>query len=293
MLVQKESEEYKMNMKKRLLAAVMACALVGTLFTGCNSDNAAGSDDTSSSGKAEPVTIKMSGSTSMEDLAKGLAEDYHSKNGNVTIDVQLGGSGAGIKNVQDGNSQIGNVSRALKDTETGLKEYKVAIDSISVIVNKENAVSDISKENLIKIFKGEITNWKEVGGADMKIAVIGRESGSGTRAAFEELLKVEDACKYSQELTETGIVATSVASTAGAIGYISYAYLNDTVKGLKIDGVDCTIDNVKAGTYPIQRPFLMVTKEDESNADVKAFLDYVLSDEGQAIVTSLHLISVK
>ena len=271
----------------------MACALVGTLFTGCNSDNAGGSDDTSSSGKAEPVTIKMSGSTSMEDLAKGLAEDYHSKNGNVTIDVQLGGSGAGIKNVQDGNSQIGNVSRALKDTETGLKEYKVAIDSISVIVNKENAVSDISKENLIKIFKGQITNWKEVGGADMKIALIGRESGSGTRAAFEELLKVEDACKYSQELTETGIVATSVASTAGAIGYISYAYLNDTVKGLKIDGVDCTIDNVKAGTYPIQRPFLMVTKEDESNADVKAFLDYVLSDEGQAIVTSLHLISVK
>lgn len=293
MLVQKESEEYKMNMKKRLLAAVMACVLVGTLFTGCNSDNAGGSGDTSSSGNAEPVTIKMSGSTSMEDLAKGLAEDYHSKYGNVTIDVQLGGSGAGIKNVQDGNSQIGNVSRALKDTETGLKEYKVAIDSISVIVNKENAVSDISTENLIKIFKGEITNWKEVGGADMKIAVIGRESGSGTRAAFEELLKVEDACKYSQELTETGIVATSVASTAGAIGYISYAYLNDTVKGLKIDGVDCTIDNVKAGTYPIQRPFLMVTKENESNADVKAFLDYVLSDEGQAIVTSLHLISVK
>ncbi len=282
-----------MNMKKRLLAAVMACVLVGTLFTGCNSDNAGGSGDTSSSGNAEPVTIKMSGSTSMEDLAKGLAEDYHSKYGNVTIDVQLGGSGAGIKNVQDGNSQIGNVSRALKDTETGLKEYKVAIDSISVIVNKENAVSDISTENLIKIFKGEITNWKEVGGADMKIAVIGRESGSGTRAAFEELLKVEDACKYSQELTETGIVATSVASTAGAIGYISYAYLNDTVKGLKIDGVDCTIDNVKAGTYPIQRPFLMVTKENESNADVKAFLDYVLSDEGQAIVTSLHLISVK
>ncbi len=282
-----------MNMKKRLLAAVMACVLVGTLFTGCNSDNAGGSGDTSSSGNAEPVTIKMSGSTSMEDLAKGLAEDYHSKYGNVTIDVQLGGSGAGIKNVQDGNSQIGNVSRALKDTETGLKEYKVAIDSISVIVNKENAVSDISTENLIKTFKGELTNWKEVGGADMKIAVIGRESGSGTRAAFEELLKVEDACKYSQELTETGIVATSVASTAGAIGYISYAYLNDTVKGLKIDGVDCTIDNVKAGTYPIQRPFLMVTKENESNADVKAFLDYVLSDEGQAIVTSLHLISVK
>ena len=282
-----------MNMKKRLLAAVMACVLVGTLFTGCNSDNAGGSGDTSSSGNAEPVTIKMSGSTSMADLAKGRAEDYHSKYGNVTIDVQLGGSGAGIKNVQDGNSQIGNVSRALKDTETGLKEYKVAIDSISVIVNKENAVSDISTENLIKTFKGELTNWKEVGGADMKIAVIGRESGSGTRAAFEELLKVEDACKYSQELTETGIVATSVASTAGAIGYISYAYLNDTVKGLKIDGVDCTIDNVKAGTYPIQRPFLMVTKENESNADVKAFLDYVLSDEGQAIVTSLHLISVK
>ena len=162
MLVQKESEEYKMNMKKRLLAAVMACALVGTLFTGCNSDNAGGSDDTSSSGKAEPVTIKMSGSTSMEDLAKGLAEDYHSKNGNVTIDVQLGGSGAGIKNVQDGNSQIGNVSRALKDTETGVTATTIAQDGIAVIVNNENPVENLTSDQVKSIFTGETTVWADV-----------------------------------------------------------------------------------------------------------------------------------
>ncbi len=282
-----------MTRGKRLSVVVSAFVLAAAMLTGCNPNLGGGSDNPTSGGSTAAVTIKMSGSTSMEDLAKGLAEGYHSKHGNITVDVQLGGSGAGIKNVQDGNSQIGNVSRALKESETGLKEYKVAIDSISVIVNKENAVSDLSKENLIRIFKGEITNWKEVGGADRQIAVIGREAGSGTRAAFEELLKLEDACKYSQELTETGIVATSVSATPGAIGYISYAYLNDTVKGLKIDGVDCTIDNVKSGAYPIQRPFLMVTRENEDSTAVKSFLDYVLSDEGQAIVTDLHLISVK
>lgn len=279
---------------KKLLAAVLACTMAGILFTGCDNSGSGSGGSTSSgeAGNTEPTVIQMSGSTSMEELAKAFAEDYATRGGNVTIDVQLGGSSVGIKNVQDGVSQIGNVSRELKDSETGLKAYTVAIDSISVIVNKNNAVSDLTKDQIEKIFTGEITNWKEVGGKDAAIAVVGREAGSGTRDAFEELFDIKDKAKYSQELTETGIVATTVANTEGAIGYISYAYLNDTVKGLKVDGVECTTETVKNGSYPVQRPFLMVTRENESSQAVKDFLDYVLSADGQAIVSQLKLITV-
>lgn len=274
-------------MKKKVFAAIAACAMIGGLFAGCSSEGT----DSNGSKTGENTVIQMSGSTSMEELAKAFAEDYMAKE-NVTIDVQLGGSSVGVKNVQDGVSQIGNVSRALKDSETGLKANTVAIDSISVIVNKNNQVENLTKDQITKIFTGEITNWKEVGGKDAPIAVIGREAGSGTRDAFEEIFGIKDKAKYGQELTETGIVATTVSTTEGAIGYISYAYLNDTVKGLKVDGVACSVETVKDGSYPVQRPFLMVTKETVSEP-VQKFIDYVLSADGQAIVEQLNLITVE
>ena len=240
--------------------------------------------------------ISMVGSTSMEKFANALSESFMEKYPNVTVTAEFVGSGAGIEAVSNGTADIGNSSRNLKDEEKagGVAENIVAIDGIAVVVDGANTVEDLTKQQLSDIYEGKITNWKDAGGNDAPIVVVGRESGSGTRSAFEELLKLEDVCKYSNELDSTGAVMAKVASTPGAIGYVSLDVLDDTVKAVKLEGAEPTEENIKAGTYFLSRPFVMATKGDisEQNDLVKALFDYIYSDEGAEIVKSVGLIAV-
>lgn len=240
--------------------------------------------------------ISMVGSTSMEKFANALSESFMEKYPNVTVTAEFVGSGAGIEAVSNGTADIGNSSRNLKDEEkaNGVAENIVAIDGIAVVVDGANTVEDLTKQQLSDIYEGKITNWKDAGGNDAPIVVVGRESGSGTRSAFEELLKLEDMCKYSNELDSTGAVMAKVASTPGAIGYVSLDVLDDTVKAVKLEGAEPTEENIKAGSYFLSRPFVMATKGDisEQNELVKALFDYIYSDEGAEIVKSVGLIAV-
>lgn len=240
--------------------------------------------------------ISMVGSTSMEKFANALSESFMEKYPNVTVTAEFVGSGAGIEAVSNGTADIGNSSRNLKDEEKagGVAENIVAIDGIAVVVDGANTVEDLTKQQLSDIYEGKITNWKDACGNDAPIVVIGRESGSGTRSAFEELLKLEDMCKYSNELDSTGAVMAKVASTPGAIGYVSLDVLDDTVKAVKLEGAEPTEENIKAGSYFLSRPFVMATKGDisEQNELVKALFDYIYSDEGAEIVKSVGLIAV-
>ena len=242
-------------------------------------------------------SISMVGSTSMEKLANALSEAFMEKYPDVTVTAEFVGSGAGIEAVTNGTADIGNSSRSLKDEEkaAGVVENVVAIDGIAVCVDPANEVADLTKEQLTNIYNGTITNWKEVGGADEPIIVIGREAGSGTRGAFEELVDLKDACKYANELDSTGAVIAKVASTPGAIGYASLDALDDSVKALSLEGVEATAENIKAGNYFLSRPFVMATKGEisEQNDLVQAWFDFVLGDEGQQVASEVGLITVK
>ena len=239
-------------------------------------------------------SISMVGSTSMEKLATALSEVFMEKYPGVTVQAEFVGSGAGIEAVTNGAADIGNASRNLKDEEKskGIVENIVAIDGIAVVTDPSNKVENLTKDQLIAIYNGTTTSWKDLGGADQPIVVIGRESGSGTRSAFEELLKLEDKCKYSNELDSTGAVMAKVASTPGSIGYVSLDVLDKTVKTLKLENTDPTPENIKAGSYFLSRPFVMATKGDISkqNDNVKALFDYIHSDEGKELVKSVGLI---
>ena len=241
-------------------------------------------------------TITMAGSTSMEKLANAVAEVFMEKYPNVTVTAEFTGSSAGIESLQAGSVDIGNASRALKDTETaaGVVENIVAIDGIAVVVDPASTVTNLTKDQLISIYKGEVTNWSEVGGADGAIVVVGREAGSGTRGAFEELLKVEDACAYANELDSTGAVMAKVASTPGAIGYVSLDVVDDTVKALQLEGVDPTEENIKAGSYFLSRPFVMATMGEISaqSEPVQELFNYLSSDEGKEVIKGVGLITV-
>ena len=242
-------------------------------------------------------SISMVGSTSMEKLANALSEAFMEEHPDVTVTAEFVGSGAGIEAVTNGTTDIGNSSRSLKDEEkaAGVVENVVAIDGIAVCVDPANEVADLTKEQLTNIYNGTITNWKEVGGADEPIIVIGREAGSGTRGAFEELVDLQDACKYANELDSTGAVIAKVASTPGAIGYASLDALDDSVKALSLEGVEATAENIKAGNYFLSRPFVMATKGEisEQNDLVQAWFDYVMGDEGQQIASEVGLITGK
>lgn len=241
-------------------------------------------------------SISMVGSTSMEKFANALSESFMEKYPKVTVTAEFVGSGAGVEAVNNGSADIGNSSRNLKDEEkaNGVAENIVAIDGIAVVVDPSNTVEDLTKQQLSDLYEGKVTNWKDVGGSDAPVVVVGRESGSGTRSAFEELLGLEDLCKYSNELGSTGAVMAKVASTPGSIGYVSLDVLDDTVKALKLEGAEPTEENIKAGSYFLSRPFVMATKGDisQQNDLVKALFDYIYSEEGTEIVKSVGLIAV-
>ena len=279
--------DYDMKEKmKKALVVLAGLFVIATAFTGCGNSEAG---DANLNG-----TITLNGSTSMNKLANALKEGYMTANPGVTVNVEFTGSGTGIQAAIDGTADIGNSSRELKDEElsAGLIENIVAIDGIAIISNKTVNVADVTSEQLAKIYKGEIKNWKELGGKDAPIVVIGRESGSGTRGAFEELLDVEDVCAYAQEIDSTGGVLSTVANTPGAIGYISLDVIDDSVKVMAIDGVVASEENIVAGDYKLCRPFVMATKGEISaqNELVQSFFAYIESEEGQAIIKQVGLI---
>ena len=239
-------------------------------------------------------TVTLAGSTSMQKLCEAMIESFEEVYPDITVTAEYTGSGAGLESLAAGKTDIGNASRALKDgeKETGAVENVVAIDGIAVITHKDNTVDNLTSEQLTDIYTGKITNWKDLGGADEAIVVLGREAGSGTRGAFEELLKVDDQCKYAQELDSTGGVLAKVASTPGSIGYVSLDVVDDTVKALSLDDVAPTEENIVAGSYKLSRPFVMATMGtiDEQNDLVKTWFGYVQSDEGKAVITAMGLI---
>ena len=300
----------------KLLALIGAGILAVTTLVACGNSNAttaqpstaessAAESTVAASSEAAPAettadlsgSISMVGSTSMEKLANALSEAFMEEYPDVTVTAEFVGSGAGIEAVTNGTADIGNSSRSLKDEEkaAGVVENVVAIDGIAVCVDPANEVADLTKEQLTNIYNGTVTNWKEVGGADEPIIVIGREAGSGTRGAFEELVDLQDACKYANELDSTGAVIAKVASTPGAIGYASLDALDDSVKALSLEGVEATAENIKAGNYFLSRPFVMATKGEisEQNDLVQAWFDFVLGDEGQQVASEVGLITVK
>lgn len=300
----------------KLLALIGAGILAVTALVACGNGDAATAQPSAvessaaestvaASSEAAPAettadlsgNLSMVGSTSMEKLANALSEAFMEKYPDVTVTAEFVGSGAGVEAVTNGTADIGNSSRSLKDEEkaAGVVENVVAIDGIAVCVDPANEVADLTKEQLTNIYNGTVTNWKEVGGADEPIIVIGREAGSGTRGAFEELVDLKDACKYANELDSTGAVIAKVASTPGAIGYASLDALDDSVKALSLEGVEATAENIKAGNYFLSRPFVMATKGEisEQNNLVQAWFDYVMGDEGQQIASEVGLITVK
>lgn len=226
--------------------------------------------------------VNTDGSTSMADVMAVLQESFKELYPDVTVNYSGTGSGAGIEAVLAGTADIGLSSRALNDEEKaeGAVENIVALDGVAVVVNPANGVEDLSVEDIAKIFTGEITNWSELGGEDLEIAVLGREDGSGTRGAFEEIVGVEGVCTYTNEYGSTGDVIGNVASNPNAIGYASLSAVDETVKAVKVNGVTPSEETVKDGTYEIQRPFVMVTVEGtELSEAAQAFLDYAMSDE--------------
>ena len=298
------------NRVKKMVAILTAATMVAAGVMGCGSSDtnadANNSNDNTTQTESQATdnntadntdlsgSVTLAGSTSMEKLANAMNEAFMEKYPNVSATAEFTGSSAGIESLEAGSVDIGDASRALSDDEKsqGIVEKIVAIDGIAVITDTANTITDIKSEDLAKVYTGEITNWKDLGGPDEQIVVIGREAGSGTRDAFEELMDVKDSCKYAQELDSTGAVLAKVAATPGAVGYVSLDVLDDTVNGLKINSVEPTEDNILAGDYVLQRPFVMATKGEisEQSKQVQAYFDFINSADGQNVIKSVGLI---
>ncbi len=280
------------NLMKKITTIVLAAVML-TGSAACAADEGilvpGATTQTGLQGK-----IVASGSTSMEDLMNALGETFHVINPSVTVEIQGGGSSTGIKNANDGVSDIGNSSRAIKPEEKslGLKEYTIAIDGLAVVVNPGNSVASLTKAQVADIFTGKITNWNEVGGADAPVVVILREAGSGTRDGFESILDIADKCVGNQEVNETGIVKSTVAGNVNAIGYMSLGKVDDSIIAVTVDSVTPSEATVKDGSYILQRPFVCLTKGDESES-VRAFFTFVFSNEGQAMVAQKGYVPVE
>lgn len=298
------------NRVKKMMAILTAATMVAAGVMGCGSSDtnadANNSNDNTTQTESQATdnntadytnlsgSVTLAGSTSMEKLANAMNEAFMEKYPSVSATAEFTGSSAGIESLAAGSVDIGDASRALSDDEKGqgIVENIVAIDGIAVITDTDNTITDIKSEDLAKVYTGEITNWKDLGGKDEQIVVIGREAGSGTRDAFEELMDVKDSCKYAQELDSTGAILAKVAATPGAVGYVSLDVLDDTVNGLQINSVEPTEENILAGTYVLQRPFVMATKGEisEQSEQVQAYFDFINSEDGQNVIKSVGLI---
>ena len=286
-----------MMKKNQILALTGAACMSIALLAGCGgSNNDSNNEASTNDGEGEVVlsgTVATGGSTSMQKLMSMLQEDFMAKNSGVDVTYDPTGSGAGITGAQEGSLDIGLSSRALKDGETGVSATVIALDGIGIIVNNANTVEDLTTDQIAAIATGEVTNWKEVGGPDAEIVMIGREAGSGTRDGFESILKVSDQCKYAQELTATGAVIAAVQANENAIGYASLAALDDSVKALKVNGIACTEETVKDGSYTVQRPFVFVTKDGaQQTPAVKAFIDFAASADAASLISNAGAVPV-
>jgi len=269
---------------KKLLAVALTGALAAGALAGCGSSKLSG-------------TVSTNGSTSMESVIGSLSEQFMKDNDGVKVTYDATGSGSGIEAVSKGSCDIGLASRALTDDEKdkGLKETEIALDGIAIIVNKDSNVKDLSVNQIKNLFTGKTTNWSAVGGADGKVVCIGREAGSGTRDGFESITKTEDKCKLNQELTSTGAVIEAVKNNKNAIGYASLSAVEgqDGIKVLTVGGVECNEDNISDGSYVIQRPFNLITKDGEKLSDAaQAFYDYATSSDANDLIEKAGAVPV-
>ena len=277
---------------KKFLTLALTAVMALSLLTACGSKNDNSADTNTDGSNNETTlsgTVSTDGSTSMEKVINSLGESFMAMNKDVKFTYNPTGSGSGIQAVSEGRCDIGLSSRALKDDEkaSGLVETVVALDGIAIVVNPENPVSDLDIDTIAKIYTGEITNWKDVGGNDAEIVLIGREAGSGTRDGFESITDAKDACQYRQELTSTGDVINTVSQNPDAIGYASLSAVGDSVKALTVGGVEATEATVKDGSYVVQRPFVLVTKEGTKlSPAAQAFFDYALSADAASIIAA-------
>ncbi len=275
-------------MKKNILALALPAVMCAVALSACGAQPSGSPAPDGKPTQAQLTgTVVTNGSTSMEKVMGALIEGFRELEGGITVTYEPTGSGSGIEAASNGSADIGLASRSLKDAEkTDLTEVVVAKDGIAIVVNTANAVEDLTVEQVAAIARGELTNWSELGGADEAIAFIGREAGSGTRGAFEELTGTEDACRYSQELTSTGAVITAVSTTPGAIGYASLSSVEDTVKAVKIGGVACSEATVLDGSYAIQRPFVFaIPAGKELSTAAQAFYDFAADPANAGLYT--------
>ena len=277
---------------KKFFTLALTAVMALSLLTACGSKDNASDDNKGEEGGTTAAlsgTVSTDGSTSMEKVINSLGESFMAANKDVKFTYNPTGSGSGVQAVTEGRCDIGLSSRALKDDEkaSGLVETVLAYDGIAIVVSPENPVSDLDVDTIAKIYTGEITNWKDVGGDDAEIVLIGREAGSGTRDGFESITGTKDACQYRQELTSTGDVINTVSQNPNAIGYASLSAVGESVKALTVGGVKATEATVKDGSYVVQRPFVLVTKEGtELSPAAQAFFDYAISPEVADIIAN-------